>query len=389
MKKKGAHRVLVSQFRAERLVAARSLLDRTQGQVGDAANLPQSLISMIESGQRSFTEDHAVAIARAMELPMEFFSVRSRSIPFDSLRFRKNRTSSTKTSQRVHVLFQEAFRVVEDLVRENLTVPRPVLPLVQDPESILSQDRIEKLASMARESLRLAPDLPIPSMTRSLERAGFAVAPVILPSIGESPRPHEPGHFGVSYWGGRGEPGLIGYFQGSGDRERFTLAHELAHAVLHSNRDSDDAEDEANRFASAFLVPRERALQIITSETTLRTLAIAKADWGVSIQALVMRGKQIGALPEERAAALFKQIASRGWRKKEPVEVTVEPPRLFRELLVERFGNEFERDKSVERKVALPMLVLRSLAPAPSRRSGARAESRAGVIDLAAHRARA
>jgi hypothetical protein len=45
------------------------------------------------------------------------------------------------------------------------------------------------------------------------------------------------GHFGISYWGGVGATALIGTFPGSqGDRERFTLAHELGHMVLHSYR---------------------------------------------------------------------------------------------------------------------------------------------------------
>ena len=43
-----------------------------------------------------------------------------------------------------------------------------------------------------------------------------------------------------------------------GDRQRFTLAHELGHLVLHGRLASDvDEEAAANRFAGAFLAPAD------------------------------------------------------------------------------------------------------------------------------------
>lgn len=109
---------------------------------------------------------------------------------------------------------------------------------------------------------RQGPDKPIPHLTRVLERAGVTIAPLLLTDDPEDP-PAAGGHFGVSYWGGLGAPALIGYFPGSqGDRERFTLAHEVGHLVLHTFRPRGaDPEGEANRFAGALLVPRCRGVK--------------------------------------------------------------------------------------------------------------------------------
>lgn len=352
-------------FFPERLLAARTLLDKTQEDVAAAAHMEQPLISMIESHHRAFTENHAIALADAMNLPLEFFSVRPRSIPFDSLLFRKNKTSSNRVTKRVRVHFQEGFRVVEDLL-DGTGYPTPPLPTIQDEDDVLAIARIEEIADLVRSAFRLDPDAPVPNVTRVLERHGFVVAPMVLASTEMDPDAQQPGHYGVSYWAGRSFPGMIGFFPGSSaDRDRFTLAHELGHAVLHSDRTSSDPEIEANLFAGAFLMPSGRARPLLSGDVTLAQLARIKAEWGISIQALVMRGSQAGYFPADRAQTLYRQISSRGWRKKEPVEVIAENPKLFYRLLVNRFGTDPFRNREIEQSTALPLFVLRSLAPNP------------------------
>src|SRR5262249_2711802 len=169
------------------------------------------------------------------------------------------------------------------------------------------------------QPLPLAPDKPIPHLTRALERAGIATAPVVLTDFDTGQIGFSGHHFGVSYWGGIGESALIGYFPGEqGDRDRFTLAHELGHLVLHTFRpNSPDPEREANQFASAILVPKSRVLTDISERTTLTGYARLKATWGISIQALIMRGADVGVIGEIRKRSLFVQLSQYGWRKTE------------------------------------------------------------------------
>ena len=48
----------------------------------------------------------------------------------------------------------------------------------------------------------------------------------------------------------------------SGDRQRFTLAHELGHLVLHGRlAEGIDEEKACNQFAGAFLLPKSGVLQ--------------------------------------------------------------------------------------------------------------------------------
>ena len=77
---------------------------------------------------------------------------------------------------------------------------------------------------------------------------------------------------------------------------------------------SSDAEGEANRFAAALLVPKDRAETDISERLSLMGFARLKATWGVSIQTLIMRGSTLGLIGEVRKRSLFVQLSQQGWR---------------------------------------------------------------------------
>lgn len=351
----------------ERLRTLRDLLGLTQTQLAATSGVLQSWISEVETGGREATDAGLAAIARATGTPPGFFHVGPATVPLDSLRFRRTASASKTVTRRVHAFYSESFRVTEDLLGE---AGYPTPPLPHATSDTLTQDDIEELAERTREALRLAPDKPIPHLTRALERAGVAVAPMILGDDEQDP-PATGGHFGVSYWAGVGEPALIGCFPGSqGDRERFTLAHEVGHLVLHTFRPrAADPEDEANRFAGALLVPRARATESITEKNSLVDYARMKSIWGVSMQALIMRGHALGCLGESRRRSLFVQLSAKGWRKAEPVPVGHEWPLLLWKVLSRRFGPKPYR--AAAEALAIHPTVLRSIAPIPAPRDAA------------------
>jgi Zn-dependent peptidase ImmA (M78 family) len=116
------------------------------------------------------------------------------------------------------------------------------------------------------------------------------------------------------------------------DRVRFTMAHELAHLVMHAVP-TDDMEKEADRFASEFLMP-EHDIKPQLVNVTLNLLAMLKRVWRVSMAALLMRAKTLRTITEKKATALWKQMSALGFRKREPAELdlTPEKPRLLHEL---------------------------------------------------------
>ncbi|MGW4425792.1 helix-turn-helix domain-containing protein [Streptosporangium sp. NPDC004631] len=342
----------------ERIRALRHLLGLTQEQLADAAGVGQSRISEIERGGLEATQEIIDAIAAATATPRRFFEVIPPDVPLGTLRFRKYATARRGEAKRVKALFDEAYRITSDLL-VTAGYGGPDLPFATGE---VSGDDIEDLAAQTREALQIGGDGPLMHVTRACERAGIAVVPLTLP--GEEDEPHKVDHFGISYWPSPHEPAMIAYFTGGpGDRLRFTLAHELGHLVLHSRRRIvADPEREAHRFAGALLLPRHRAEEMLSGPVVLTDLARMKATWGVSIQALIMRGAHLGLIDEARKKSLFIQLGARGWKKNEPVPVGHEEPILVRRLLMRRYGAHIS-DLKIADEVGLHTMTVRSLAP--------------------------
>ena len=359
----------------ERLRTLRELLGLTGAALSDMSGMSKSWISQVETKAREATEEGLRAVAEGTGTPMSFFYARPSTIPRDSLHFRKLASASRTVTKRVQAFYGESYRVSEDILSD-AEYPAPPLPYATT-DDLMPED-IEELADTTREALRLASDKPIPNLTRAMERAGIAVAPIVLTDPAGEEQSATQNHFGLSYWGGIGEAALVTYFPGSqGDRDRFTLAHELGHLVLHTFRPrAEDPETEANRFAAALLVPRERAVTDITDRLSLTGYARLKATWGVSIQALIMRGHAIGNLNDSRKRSLYVQLTQRGWRKNEPVTVGQEKTILLWTLLERQFGPK--PYLTAADRLAIHPTVLRSIAPTPrSKRSLAQPHSTA------------
>ncbi len=122
-----------------------------------------------------------------------------------------------------------------------------------------------------------------------------------------------------------------------GDRQRFSLAHELGHLMLET-RDGLDREKAANRFAGAFLVPNAAVkfeLRNIRKTIGDYELHMLKDKYGLSMQAWIFRARNLGFISEERALALFKRFRSKGWHMKEPGDpYPFEKPMRFTRLVM-------------------------------------------------------
>jgi Zn-dependent peptidase ImmA (M78 family) len=348
----------------ERLRTLRDILGLTQHQLAEVSGVSQPWISDVETSTTDATEARLRQIANATGTPYSFFNVRPSTVPLDSLRFRKTSAAKKTATRRVHAVYGESYRVAEDLI-DGEHYPKPSLPFAMG-EDDLTAEQIDQFAEQTREAIQLAPDQPIPHLTRAMERSGIAVAPLVLTDVeGEEEVPI--GHFGVSYWGGLGATALIGYFPGyQGDRDRFTLGHELGHLVLHTFRPRTahtQAEAEANLFATSLLLPLRRVESEISDSLSLMDYARLKATWGVSMQALIMRGHSVGVIGDTRKKSLFVQLSAKGWRKREPVVVGHEAPKLMWTLLSRRFGTRPYIHGADA--LAIHPTVLRSIAPSP------------------------
>jgi Zn-dependent peptidase ImmA (M78 family) len=104
---------------------------------------------------------------------------------------------------------------------------------------------------------------------------------------------------------------------------------------MHFDRDVplNLAEEQADKFASAFLMPARDIRRDFRPIMGLEDFAALKRKWRVSMQSLICRAHELGAIDEIRYTSLFTQLSRKGWRKTEPIAVEGETPQMFTQLL--------------------------------------------------------
>lgn len=151
----------------------------------------------------------------------------------------------------------------------------------------------------------------------------------------------------VIYGGGR-----------AGERQRLTLAHELAHLVLDTEElpeDSSDTFDEEEavfRMGAAFLAPREPLLRNVGQKRKsiqLQELLLLKEEYGMSMQALLYRLKDLGVISKYHHKQWSIEINRQGWRTSEPKEMEPERPKWLRRSTYRAYSEDLISKDEAER----------------------------------------
>jgi Zn-dependent peptidase ImmA (M78 family) len=131
-------------------------------------------------------------------------------------------------------------------------------------------------------------------------------------------------------------------------RQRFDVAHELGHLVMHTDAEPGGriAEDQANRFAAELLLPAAEIGDLLPRSMNAgawQLLARLKEQWGTSIQALLYRARRLGVLSDVSYRNAMTTLTARGWRRNEPGLITIleQPsllPRAIELLAAEHIG---------------------------------------------------
>lgn len=282
----------------------------TQKELGFHADLTQGHLSKVEAGLVDLKGHQLVRVAKALDCPVRLLvdATPVRGLEVTCLHHRRRHTTmSVRTIKQVEAVTHLSRVTVEGLMSGLELVPE--LELVR-----LDIDAYPNAAAVARD-LRAAwrlPAGPVRDVTALLEAAGVVIVERALGTRGQdavSSWPREPGR-----------PALMLINDGLPvDRRRFTLIHELGHLVMHA-LPGDEQEEQANLFASEFLVPADEVVTQMAGLTTrdFPRLLELKAYWGVSVAALVRRAKDVDVISERQYREFQVQLGRLGWRKREP-----------------------------------------------------------------------
>jgi Zn-dependent peptidase ImmA (M78 family) len=312
------------------VILARESREMTQSGLSRMTGIPQGTLSKIEGGLLTCTDEMVETIGKHLDYPTSFFyadeTVHGVGTEAHHCLYRRKAAVSAKTLKRIEAEVNlkriHMSRLLQSMdMHAELSIPN------YDPSEF--DGNVERIAMSLRAFWDL-PTGPIDNVTELIERAGGIVIP------------HDFGTNKVDATSVRiaGLPPLFFVSTAlSGDRLRFTLAHELGHVVMHSIP-HPKIEDEADRFAAEFLMP---AADIGPSLTRLDLAKAArlKLFWKVSMAAIVYRAHELGRITSNQYRYLFYQLSAAGYRMAEPAEldIPIEVPSVHISML-EFFKND-------------------------------------------------
>jgi Zn-dependent peptidase ImmA (M78 family)/DNA-binding XRE family transcriptional regulator len=300
-------------FRNDMIGLRRRMLSLSQAELSSRTGIAQGTLSKIEQGLKDVNDELLNRLGEALECPVSFFFQAEREYgpPMSAhAMFRKKASTGQKVIDRiiaelnVRIAHARKFLASVDFAPE---LPFPVYDLDD------FDGRAEAVADNVRRAW-LMPRGPIRSLTEYTERAGCLVIHCDL---------DEAKIDGVSYRIPGLPPLIFLNKHQPADRMRFSLAHEIGHLVMHSFP-TPNMEQEANQFASALLMPATDIgpeLQGLTIEKA----AYMKPVWKVSMASMIYRASELERIDRYKAEYLWRQMASRGFRTKEPQAVDFAP----------------------------------------------------------------
>ncbi|NLE97323.1 MAG: ImmA/IrrE family metallo-endopeptidase [Propionibacterium sp.] len=292
-------------FNGQRFQALREFEGLTQAALARILGTSQPVISQIEKAERPLNERLMTQARAEFGLPESFFTVQPSYMDLGFPTFRKSSGAKVADERRIVRQYREAARVFEAASRGS---GYHEVRLPPDIEGLGPEEAAVRLRQLAG----LSEDGPITNMTRFLERFGFGVVTHLDFHGGvEAPK-----HSGISIpVRGSSRPLIALASVMPGAVMRFTLAHEMAHHIWDASAPqtwtSSRAPQElrAHSFAGALLLPASVIESRVTESLNLDAYLRIKADYGVSVGAVIMRAQRLERISPERARSLQIQLS--------------------------------------------------------------------------------
>lgn len=307
------------QLNPNMVLLARQSRGYTQDELSGLLDISQGKLSKIEQGLQDASDDLLERFSQVLHYPNSFFFTTANILPASTpFNFRKKASLKTKAQDLIEAKANICRIRVRKLL-ESVELDSKIFHL--DLEAY--GDNAEKIAETARQAMGI-PKGPIINLTRLLEDAGIVIIHQDFQTSDLS---------GFTIQDGSSHPIIFINKAMPGDRQRFTIAHELGHIIMH-NIMTPDMEQQADAFASAFLMPA-RDIAPMLSPISFKGLANLKLYWKVSMGALLMRAKSLGILSDSASQYWWKQMAIAGYKTQEPpnLSIPIEQPLLLKELV--------------------------------------------------------
>lgn len=346
-------------FCAERLKVARHRRKLSGKELAALAEVTDVTVSKVENGHQP--DDATIdKLAKALAYPRAFFMMdkpevlEPKAVSFRSLKKMKaSERDASLAAGSIGIAFYQ-------WIDGRFTLPAPdLIDLSRE------QGRPAVAARLLRQHWGLG-DRPIGNILRLFESKGIRVL-----SLSENTQNVD----AYSFWKAE-HPYVFLNQNKTAERSNFDAAHELGHLVLHFHAQAesmpeDDAERQANQFASAFLMPDADLKSNLSGVYSASQIIKSKIRWKVSALALATRLHHIGMLSEWTYRSIVIELGQRGYRTGEPLGVERETSTILPKVFSALWSRGVTKH-DIARDLNLPLeevetLVFGLAGPVPSR----------------------
>lgn len=313
-------------FDGGRLTLARHLAGLRKSDLAIKVDKSPTAVAAWESGAKRPTAATVAQLALSLSVEPGFFAMRPDDVAASSTtpHFRSLRSTTQLARDQAFAYGQLAVDIATSLER-HIEFPEADVPSFPVDVDDQEGDGPERAAQLVREHWNLGTG-PVGHLIRLLENHGVLV--VFSPPQAASVDAYS--------FDSRLRPVVVlnpiklDYY-----RQRFDVAHELGHLIMHSDAEPGGriVEAQAHRFAAELLMPSAEIRDLLPPSmggNAWPTLARLKEQWGVSLQALLYRARWLGRLGDVSYRNAMTTISARGWRRNEPGLVSaIEQPSLL------------------------------------------------------------
>jgi Zn-dependent peptidase ImmA (M78 family)/transcriptional regulator with XRE-family HTH domain len=319
----------MKQLFAERLKSARMLNGFSLQDLENKINkkVTRQSLHKFEKGELIPDSEMLSYLCEALNVKADYFT-RDTKIEFGELEFRKLKKLPVKEQQKIIEKSKDILsRYIE--LEEIIGIPTNFDNPLKGWSVIHSFDDVEKAALEVRSIWQLGND-PISNGIELLEDNHIKVITI------ESDNSFD----GMQTWVNNTIPVIVLNRSNlkSDDRLRFTLFHELGHTLMNLEGLQDNTKEKyCHQFAASMLFPEAAAKKELGEKRNklyIQELGEIKKQYGISIQAIMYRAKDLGIVTESYLRQFMYIMGHNQWKVNEPVQyIGSESSNRFNQLL--------------------------------------------------------
>lgn len=316
-----------------RIYRARKAMGLSLRDLGERVALSHAAIKKYEDNEVAPSSDVLIRLAKALDVKVEYF-FRPELFALDNIQYRKH---SDMPDREVDEITARMLDQIERRVELENLFPRSRIEVFKiDLKKVRDSDDVDSVAAHVREQWELGTE-PLPDLIDIFEERGVKVF--------EVDNQKYPKFDGLSA-NINGMPIIVIGNQWPGDRQRFTLAHELGHLILDRfGNITSDQEKWCNRFAGAFLLPKRSLISMLgqhRSNIEPRELSLLKQEFGLSMQSILHCAEDAEIISKELYRQLRSEFKEKGWDKHEPGDqYPNEKTHIFEQMVFHALAEEY------------------------------------------------